>query len=69
MLLAVIYQKQRSNKTTNQVIHTFNQTEYILWQQNEKRTLIDVRSYAGTSVNSNHRLVMTRLDVYVIQEA
>ena len=40
-------------------------------QQNEKRILIDARSYASTSVNSDHRLVIALLDVanYIIQEA
>ena len=40
-------------------------------QQNEKRILIDARSYASTSVNSDHRLVIALLDVanYVIQVA
>ena len=52
------WEQQRTNKTTNQVIQTFTEIDFILCQQNQKRTLIDARSYAGTSVKGNHKLVV-----------
>ena len=40
-----------------------NQIDYILVRKQHKRMLTNSRSYSGTSTNSDHRLVMTKMNV------
>ena len=53
----------RVNKTTNKMIHVFNQIDYILCLQKNKNTLVNSRSYAGTATSSDHRLIVTRMKI------
>ena len=56
------------DKTTNKIIYSYTQIDYIILPQNKKQILTDARSYAGTEVNSDHRLVIARMetDLYKI---
>ena len=40
-----------------------NQIDYILCPRQQKHTLVDARSYAGTHVNSDHRLLVCRVRI------
>eukprot|EP00794_Sanderia_malayensis_P021165 gene21165-23243_t len=52
-----------SREVNNKVIHIYNQIDYIICPENRKHTLIDARSYSGTKVNSDHRMVICRLRI------
>ena len=46
------------------MITIYNQSDYIICQQKQKRILNDARSYkGGTSVNCDHRLIVTRISI------
>ena len=57
------WENTRINKRTNTVTHFFHQIDYILCEAKHTSTLINARSYAGTSVNSDHRLVVTNMSI------
>ena len=50
----------RVNKENNKTVNVFNQIDYIICQTSQKNILMNARSYSGTQVNSDHRLVVTR---------
>ena len=54
---------QIKNKQTNPVIKIYNQIDYIIMSRNQIGTLLDSRSYAGTETYSDHRMVVTTLEV------
>ena len=45
------------------VITTYNQIDYIIIPKNRKHILKDARSYKGTLVTSDHRLVVSRMRI------
>ena len=47
----------------NTVLHIFNQIDYIICQQTQKNILTNSRSYAGTMTDSDHRLVITEMNI------
>ena len=57
------WEQTRINKDNNQTTKVFNQIDYILCQQSQKSALLNARSYSGTEVNSDHRLVITRMKI------
>ena len=56
-----MWENTRINKNNGSVTKVYNQIDYIIYQTNKKHILQNARSYAGTQVNSNHRLVITKL--------
>ena len=46
----------RINKDNGSVTKVYNQIDYIICQTNKKHILQNARSYAGTQVNSDHRM-------------
>ena len=57
------WENQRTNKNKTKLITTYNQIDYIILPQNRKHILRDARSYKGTLVSSDHRLVVSRMDI------
>ena len=57
------WESQRINKKTNKVVHIFNQIDYVLCLDKHKCTLQNSRTYAGTLTFSDHRLVVTRMEI------
>ena len=52
-----------STRTTQdgRVIRIFNQIDFIICQQRDRNIFQDARSYAGTKVSSDHRIVVGRM--------
>ena len=50
-----------SREVNKKIIHIYNQIDYIICLGNRKHVLIDARSYSGTQVNSDHRIVICKL--------
>ena len=48
---------QIRDRTTGKIINIFNQIDYILCQKRNKHLLTNARSYAGTLLTSDHKLV------------
>ena len=57
------WSSQRKDPSTNMMIQIYNQIDYILMDEKQKQTLIDARSYSGTETYSDHRLVVTRIQI------
>lgn len=57
------WEQHREDKKTGKMIHIYNQIDFVLVKSRQKNTLIDARAYSGTNVNSDHRLVLTRLHI------
>ena len=57
------WSQQRTDTDTGAVNTIFNQIDYIICDQNHKHILTDARSYSGTETHSDHRLVVTRIEV------
>ena len=55
------WENTRINKNNGSVTKVYNQIDYVICQTNKKHILRNARSYAGTQVNSDHRLVITKL--------
>ena len=51
------------DKITKKPTNSFSQIDYIITNRNHKHCITDARSYAGTKVFSDHRLVVARLEV------
>ena len=51
------------SKKEQRPITTYHQIDYIMMQQNRKHILRDARSYKGTQVASDHRVVVSRMDI------
>ena len=58
------WSQQRTNKETKIVTNIYNQIDYIIINQRQKQCLTDSRSYSGTETTSDHRLVVTRMEVH-----
>lgn len=56
------WSREYFDKTTRKKVVSYNQIDYILMSQNQKHILTDSRSYSGTETQSDHRLVVSRLD-------
>ena len=41
----------------------YNQTDYVLSQMKLKTLVSDSRSYGGTETNSDHKIVVTKIDL------
>ena len=52
------WSQQRVNKENNTVKRIFNQIDFILVKKNMKHNLQDARTYAGTEVFSDHKLLV-----------
>ena len=57
------WSQQRTDPGTSTVNTIFNQIDYIICDQKHKHLLTDARSYSGTETHSDHRLVVTRIEV------
>ena len=55
------WEQTRVNKENNKTVNVFNQIDYIICQTSQKNILMNARSYSGTQVNSDHRLVVARM--------
>ena len=47
----------------NEIITVYDQIDYTLCKQNQKQTLIGARSWSNVLVDSDFRIVATKLDV------
>ena len=54
---------QIRDRTTGKIINIFNQIDYILCQKRNKHLLTNARSYAGTLLTSDHKLVRASFKV------
>ena len=55
------WENTRINKNNGSVTKVYNQIDYIISQTNKKHILRNTWSYAGTQVNSDHILIITKL--------
>ena len=49
----------------NKLLTIYNQIDYILCSKKMKRNLLDSRSYGGATTSSDHRIVISRIDVRI----
>ena len=54
---------QIRDRTTGKIFNIFNQIDYILCQKRNKHLLTNARSYAGTPLTSDHKLVKASFKV------
>ena len=54
-------EKNQSNDKI--VTNIYNQIDYTVLDQKQKQTLTAARSYRGTETSSDHRLVVTRMEI------
>ena len=57
------WQQTRKNKNTNKLVTIYNQIDYVIIPRNKKHLLTDARSYSGTNVDSDHRIVVCRANI------
>ena len=57
------WQGQRRDIVTNQVVPVYNMIHSVLRHQSHKSLLQDAKSYAGTKMSSDHRLVVARANI------
>ena len=57
------WSQTRIKKEDQSIVTIYNQIDYILCSQSNKATLKDARSYNGTEVSSDHRIVVTRIEM------
>lgn len=50
---------KRKDKVTGKLVHIYNQIDYIFVPAKQINLISNARSYSGTHVNSDHRLVVT----------
>ena len=55
------YQQKRKYNTTGLDVVIYNMIDFIICCQSQQSLLLDARSYAGTKLNSDHRLVVSRV--------
>ena len=55
------YQQKRKDNTTGLDVVIYNMIDYIICRQSQQSLLLDSRSYAGTVLNSDHRIVVSRI--------
>ena len=52
-------------KGTNGIVKIFNQIDYIICTRNNKFSVENARSYAGTATSTDHRLVVSRIKTFL----
>lgn len=57
------WSQKKISPTTKIVTNIYNQIDYIILDQKQKRTLTDTRSYRRTETSSYHRLVVARTEI------
>ena len=57
------WENHKKDTKNNKMISIYNQIDYIICQQKQKHILIDSRSYNGTLVSSDHRLLVSRMNL------
>ena len=57
------WSQQRTNPTIGITNTIYNQIDYIIIDQKHRHTITNARSYAGTETASDHRLVITNMNV------
>ena len=57
------WSQNKINLVTNKMVTIFNQIDYIIVNERNRQILRDARSYSGTETTSDHRLVVTRIDL------
>ena len=57
------WSQRRTNPLTKQNVWIYNQIDYIILNQKNKQVLTDARSYGGTEILSDHRLVVARIEL------
>ena len=57
------WEATRINKTNNTIKHIYNQIDYVICPADQKCNLKNARSYNGMSTFSDHRIVLTSIDV------
>ena len=55
------YQQKRKDNTTGLDVVIYNMIDFIICRQSQQSLLLDARSYVGTILNSDHRLVVSRI--------
>ena len=55
--------RRRTNPVTKQNVWIYNQIDYIILNQKNKQVLTNARSYWGTEISSDHRLVVARIEL------
>jgi len=53
----------RRDYTTGRTLPVYNQIDFVICRQNQKRILTDSRSYGGCETPSDHRLVVAKLQL------
>ena len=57
------WQGQRRDAATGQVAPIYNVIDFVICRQSHKRLLVDSRTYAGTLLDSDHRLLTAKVDL------
>ena len=57
------WSQRRTNPVTKQNVWIYNQIDYIILNQKNKQVLTNARSYGGTEILSDHRLVVARIEL------
>ena len=55
------YQQKRKYNTTGLDVVIYNMIDFIICRQSQQSILLDARSYGGTVLKSDHRLVVSRV--------
>ena len=50
-------------KVNNKLVKIYNQIDYIICQENQKHLLCNSRSYSNTLTNTDHRIVVTEMNI------
>ena len=50
-------------KVDNKIVKIYNQIDYIICQENQKHLLCNSRSYSNTLTNTDHRIVVTEMNI------
>ena len=57
------WQGQRRDAATGQVVLIYKVIDFVICRQSHKRLLVDSRTYAGTLLDSDHRLLTAKVDL------
>ena len=57
------WQGQRRDAATGQVVPIYNVIDFVICRQSHKRLLVDSRTYAGTLLDSDHRLLTAKVNL------
>ena len=55
--------QRRTNPVTKKTVSIYSQIDYIILNQENKQVLTDARSYGGTEISSDHKLVVARIEL------